>query len=63
MNGRLGKSIKGLVVRGVPLGVRGITRGRPASYTVYALYNGGLLRPIKTYNDSLHQHASYLPRQ
>lgn len=63
LNGQLGRSIKGLVVPGIPSGVPGITGGRPEPYTVYAVYDGGLMRPIRTYNDLPHRHASSLPRE
>lgn len=51
---RLGSSVIGVAVRGKPAGAPGVRAGIPQSYTVFAVLPGGLMRPVRTYNDPLH---------
>jgi hypothetical protein len=58
---QLAKSVKGLVVAGTPSGAPGVNRTFPRPFTVYALYSGGMLRPLNIYNDAVHAHPPHTP--
>lgn len=51
---RLGDAVIGVAVRGKPAGAPGVNTVIPKPYTVFAILPGGMMRPIRNYNDPLH---------